>query len=78
MIGARDTLIDLEAIRTAAGADPNIRLREIPEAGHMPQLDCPSETAALVEDLLGLSAVRPRVEVGADVGDPLSSRHHSA
>ncbi len=52
ILGNGDTFLQLGPIRQGAMASPFIRLHEIPGCGHMPQLDCPSETEAVLKGIL--------------------------
>lgn len=52
VLGAADPFLQLDPIRQAAYASPFIDLHEIPGCGHIPQLDCPSETEAVLRGIL--------------------------
>lgn len=51
-VGERDRLVSPEAARTMAGAIPGARFEIIPAAGHIPPLEQPVETTALLADFL--------------------------
>lgn len=52
VLGTGDSFLQLGPIRQAALASPFIKLHEIHGCGHMPQLDCPSETEAVLRGIL--------------------------
>jgi pimeloyl-ACP methyl ester carboxylesterase len=51
--GTRDRLVPIAAARAAARANPSWSLVEFLEAGHVPQLEIPEETARVIVDWLG-------------------------
>lgn len=51
--GERDRLVPVGVARAAARANPSWRYEEIPDVGHVPQLEVPDRTARLVLDWLG-------------------------
>jgi pimeloyl-ACP methyl ester carboxylesterase len=50
--GVRDRLVPLAAARAAARLNPSWRLVELPDVGHVPQLETPRETATEILDWL--------------------------
>lgn len=50
--GDRDRLIPVHAARAVARRRPTWRYEELPEVGHVPQLEAPDDVVALVEDWL--------------------------
>jgi pimeloyl-ACP methyl ester carboxylesterase len=51
--GEKDRLVPVASARAAARANPGWRYEEIPDVGHVPQLEVPERTAQLVLDWLG-------------------------
>jgi pimeloyl-ACP methyl ester carboxylesterase len=51
--GQRDRLVPASAARGAAKANPSWSLVELPDVGHVPQLEAPRETAAAIKQWLG-------------------------
>jgi pimeloyl-ACP methyl ester carboxylesterase len=51
--GQRDRLVPASAARGAARANPSWSLVELPDVGHVPQLEAPRETAAAIKQWLG-------------------------
>lgn len=51
--GEQDRLVSVHSARAAAAANPAWRLEVLPGVGHVPQLEAPDETAALILDWLG-------------------------
>ncbi len=84
--GERDRLVPVSAARGAARAYPNWSLAELPDVGHVPQLEAPQETAAAVTEWLG-SAGQAAVKLAAplllagwahDRWGPAAGRGHGA
>jgi pimeloyl-ACP methyl ester carboxylesterase len=50
--GVRDRLVPLAAARAAARLNPSWRLVELPDIGHVPQLETPRKTATVILDWL--------------------------
>jgi pimeloyl-ACP methyl ester carboxylesterase len=50
--GVRDRLVPLAAARAAARLNPSWKLVELPDIGHVPQLETPRETATAILDWL--------------------------
>jgi|HubBroStandDraft_1064217.scaffolds.fasta_scaffold04380_8 pimeloyl-ACP methyl ester carboxylesterase len=50
--GQRDRLIPVSAARTAAKAHPSWTLVELPDTGHVPQLEAPADTAGAIKTWL--------------------------
>src|SRR5262245_8298438 len=50
--GVRDRLVPLAAARAAARLNPSWRLVELPDVGHVPQLESPRRTATVILDWL--------------------------
>jgi pimeloyl-ACP methyl ester carboxylesterase len=55
--GARDRLVPLRAARAVARRHPSWRLVVLPDAGHVPQLELPAETAAAILDWLAAAGM---------------------
>jgi len=67
--GRRDRLVRVEAARAFAALRPDWRLEELPDVGHVPQLEAPGRFLALVEPWLG-GETRPRRQPGTESSTP--------
>ncbi|HEX4386928.1 MAG TPA: alpha/beta hydrolase [Myxococcales bacterium] len=50
--GTRDRLVSILSARALAAARPDWKFAELPDIGHVPQLECPDEFLAIVEPWL--------------------------
>jgi pimeloyl-ACP methyl ester carboxylesterase len=53
--GQRDRLVPVSVARMAAKSHPNWTLAELPDIGHVPQLEAPAQTAAAIKTWLSAS-----------------------
>jgi len=66
--GAKDRLVPVSSARVAARGNPGWRYEELPDVGHVPQLEVPERTAELLLDWLGAEgAVAAEAAGGAAV-----------
>ena len=69
--GARDLLVPLSAARRMSAAHPGWRFEVAPDTGHVPMLEAPRWTTAVIEDwMAGEGSVGGRPSLDAPYADP--------
>jgi pimeloyl-ACP methyl ester carboxylesterase len=67
--GEKDRLVGVASARAAAAANPSWRYEELPDLGHVPQLEAPDRTAALILDWMAHEGVRAAADSRGVVRD---------